>query len=613
MIHPRPIRRLHPPLVAALLGLLVTSTAPSSAADYPFFKDNYRGDPDTVLATFQGQPVSEQDLYLFLLLNHFPLPALAKGWDSPRWAPVQDERRQELIRALEYTATVRLLGADELPNVSPVIGLLAIRNALYPAYALVWTDEVVAPKVEIYPEDIAFYIREHTQQFFVPERLQFYWAFFPSPLKDPPERRREVREAAERIRQDLVNAGVSLVTVAADYPPTTTLVPTDLLYTAPVGSNYLDPLVETAIRDGLVRQISPVTESKDGFHLVELRGRLPPIPRPEEDIRQEARQRLFTEFLPEQFVHRLAQVRRVVHPVDRTSLWPFLAENTVLLDIGRTDVTKGNFRALFPDIAANEQTIDIDRIRAKSQEFIDGEVIAQDVEKHVLDSDSLLLRSRPAAEAIVGFDAWQRRIAREFQTPSDERIQSLWNEKRNVIFPPYSRHYYRLTATLTPLADTVSPQEQGRRMGELLSALQQFRTEAVEILSAYLTSSPPGEPLDSALILTRWQRHFGRSYQIAHEDLGFRVAQQPGPFPGPLFDVPPLAVGEASTPRFEQPGVLALYFVVQERQRETPPPAEIRRLVIEHEKQLRLAEEANRMLDAAVREGQFTFAPALKP
>lgn len=625
MIPAMPLTRVRFPLhalprrglfaVAAMIWAMVgLGSIAAAAPDYPFFNDSYRGDPNVVFATLDGVPITEQDLYLFLLLSRAPNPNLARRWDSPAWEPAREERRSELSRAVRYMASVLLLGKDQESGASPYVEFLSIRSLMYPVFTLVWTDEIVGPEVKIFPEDVAYYARRHRDQFYLPERLQFYWAQFPSPIQDPAEERREVRERAERIRQELIGSGASLSSVAADHPPTTTLPFDGLLFTMPVGSAEIDPLVESAVRNGQVRQIGPVVETRDGFNLVELRARLPPLAHPEEKIDQEARKHLYVELLPQQFDHRLEELRLAVHPVDRTSLWPFLGDDTVLLDIGRTDLTKEDFRSLYPEFGNAETKVDVRALRAKALDFINGEIVAQNVETHFLDTEPLIRNARPMAGAIVGVGDWYRNLVAEFTPPPPEELRSIWEKSGSLIYPPEERHYYRLAATLTTSDNALPEQEQQQKIADLKEAMGQFGLEARDIMTAYrATASGKDAAIPSQSILTRWQQRFGRNYATKEKDLGFRAASPLNPFPSPELELPPVIVADMSTPRFEQPGELAMYFVVQVRARPTPSSKDIERLVTEYLRQRRAADEVERVFQSAVDDGRFEWAPALKP
>ncbi len=587
-----------------------------SAPDYPFFREDYRGDPDRELAFLRGVAITERDLYLFLLMAGLPHPDLAKEWKNQKWSVVAEQRNDEIRRATEYLATLSVLGNRIHPDVSPYLERLMVRKNLFPVYSMVWTDRVVVPGVKVYSEDVLHYIRKNPDRFYLPDRLQFYWAFFPSSPLDSPDRRLAVREKVQGILNRLRESGASLATVAADYAPSTTLKSEAGLFTVTAGASQIDPLVETAVREGRVRQVRNIIETREGFNLVELRARIQSSSWPDRDVQAEADKHLFLEFLPEQYDHRLENLRRTLHPVDRTTLWPFLAEDTILLDVGRTDVTKQDFRELYPAISADDRTLDIATVQAAASEFIRFELVAQDVENQLLDLDENLKRSRPFAQSLLGVTVWAKRFADTFETPTSDAIQEYWQENRSRIYPAQALHYYRLSASLLPSMDTLPDSDQREQIERLYNSLVEFQEETQEVLSAYSPSPiSANRGIDTAPILTRWNRRFGQAFSTTFEDLGFRTLENSAAeeFPTPYLELPALSPGEVSAPRYEPTEKLAMYFVTETQDRPDPTSEQIHRLTIEAMKRERMAKLAHEAFRSVVRTGQFRWAPGTGP
>lgn len=578
----------------------------------PFLSSAYRGDPEVELAFLGDMPITEHDVFLFRVMARVSDPDLAEGWRQSSHPVVFSERRAQLRRAVEQMATLYLQRDSAEPSLSPYQRFLALRWTMYPAYVCVWMDEQVAAELKIHPEDILFYIRRNQADFTLPERYEFYWAYIPSPEEDKPDARRRRRQEAEQLLERWREGKELAPVVVADHPPSTTLVARDHLYSVERNSGGMDPLIEAALRQLRDGEISSIIETRDGFHLVKLHARHAASLRPEADIQRDARRTLYLQFLPQQGDYLLSQLRRKVHPVDRSALWSFLAPDTIMLDIGRTDVTRDDFIAIFPDLFAGESRPDTRRIRERAAEFIDWELIAQNIETLLLDDHSMIRSARPWADTLLAHTHARRLPAPEEPVLTQEEINTLWNRHREEIHPSLERRYFKLSVSLRGPSDSSTADNPAWKNGDLLEQLEQFRVQASELLQIYRTTAN-NAPLDPNPVLSRWKSAVRSAATRQAEDLGFRAIRAPGPLTDPTRELPVLAIGEISSPRYESPGIMAMYFAVDARPRPQPSAAQRAKWVRRYVHDTRLARDDTAVFQQALQSGHFRWSPLLAP
>jgi hypothetical protein len=578
----------------------------------PFLSTSYRGDGEVELARLGDMPITERDVFLFRLLTRAPDPDLAAGWQNCPSPLVCAERRAQLRRAVQDMAMVYLQQSDIEPPLSPYQMFLARRWMMYPVYVCVWMDEVVAAELKIHPEDIQYYIRRNQAEFTLPARYEFFWASIPSPEEDKPDLRRGRRQEAEELLQRWRADKEITAIVTSDYPPSTTLVARNALYSTTRNSGVMDPLIETALRQLRDGEISPIIETRDGFHLVKLHAHYAASLRPEAEIQSDARKTLFLQFLPQQGDHLLSRLRHKVHPVDRSALWSFLAPETIMLDIGRTDVTRDDFTAIFPELFPADAPPDSQRIRARAAELIDWELIAQNVELLLLDNHVMIRSAQPWADALVSHTRARLLPAPEDSALSEGEISALWNRHREEIHPSIERRYYKLSVSLRGAGDSPNRPEAFHANDDLFDQFDQFRKQASELLQIYRAAAN-GAALDANPVLSRWRSAVRSTAPRQAEDLGFRTVRAPGPLTDPTRELPLLKIGEISAPRYESPGIMAMYFAVDSRPRPEPPAAHRARMVRHYVHETRLAEQCKAAFEEALNSGEFRWSLPLAP
>ncbi len=603
--------------LAALAAACLWAAAFALAAAQPYVASDYRGDPESVLAWINEEPVTEADLYLFLLMMRHPAPDFPRNWRDRAPAAASAPLRARIREAVELYAQMKLIAAREAAPASPFVESLARRWILYPVYALVWTDEVVDSYVQVLPEDITYYIQRNPAEFSSSARTQFYWAWFSARLDEGPDARSDARARAEALLLDLRRGGVtSLGTLAQDYPPSTTLRAENGLYTIFHEEGMIDPLIEAALRLNPVGQISEVVETRDGFHLVEPRVKVPASLRPREEIESEARRALQRHFLPLQYNYLLDRLARGKHPVSRIELWPFLAEDTVLLAIGPYLLTKGEFRETFLALLGQGggESAGIAALREISSQVVSLELVAQDVEARSLTLSPPLASGFPLAETLLrAHRALSAAKASEI-TLSDEELDAAWEQWRDSIRGRVERHYFRLEASLKSKGGILPAAEEQRTVFEkILRDTYELRRAASEAMRGASLLGAPGAPLNENLTLARWDETSEGPYLRRHEDLGFLPVPEPGAIPLFKRNLPLLAPGEVSAPRYEAPGVVALYFVTAERPLPEPSVDERRALVRDFLRIHQPLLEARERLGVMRNEGRFRWDPALEP
>ncbi len=602
-------------LAAAFAAAALPKISHAAQDSQPFFKSDYRGDPKVVLAWVDDQPITETDLYYFLLLARMPNPDFAWGWRAKTEPELAGSQRELIRRGVKLLVLTRMISQQRPPAAAPFTEFTTVRWILYPIYTLLWTDQVVAPEIQITSEDLLYYIRNNEKEFSLPERAQFYWAYFPVRPDAGPEARRGERTLAEQALARLRATNASLAAVAADYPPSTTLqAQTGGLYTIAFDHAQIDPILEAQLRLNPSGQPSGVVETRDGFHILELHARLPATLRPDDEIREEARFILFHRFLPQQFDYRLAELRRKIHPVNRVNLWPFLDEDTVMLDIGPTELNKREFRDLFPQVFTSAATPAIQTLRNLADELVNNELIAQDIETRQLGERPALRDSRSIARSIFATSLVLKDAAGRFTMPSDAELDRLWEVHRAILAPGVERHYYRLGVSLRRKGGLLPPPaDQQRIYRALLKDLRDQYKEFSEVLGGLRAASTTNAPLNADLMLSRWKPGEKELYEKTFSDLGFQTAPAPGPLALPRLDLPALAPGEVSPPRYEEPGVVAMYFVTEERPAPAPPLEQRRQLVADYLRQNQLFGEAQATLEEMRQSGRFHWNPEIRP
>lgn len=597
--------------------LLVSSRGAWAVRDYPFFQNDYDGDPHRVLAVLNGQPITERDIFLFMLMARMPNPDLAEGWESPTWAPVREDRTEVLRQAVELYATSKLLSRFPADTPDFFVDYLATRWHLYPVFSMVWTRSVIAPRIVVAPEDIVYHLRRNEGLYSLPDRFEFAWA---SIAARDSESRSAARQRLEALRGEAFGAGATLDELlaqseSADFRPTTTLQQINGAFVLARGSREIDPLLGDTLSRMHPGELSEVLQTREALHLLQLRAVLPQTLRPAEEVRPEAERFLRHQFRKLFYGLELVELADEFHPVNRVKLWDHIADETPMIVVRDSSVTKGQFKAMFPVIFnRSSPPPNAAYIRDTADELAENELIARDVETRALDDDQLLRDAKPIAEMTARAHRAYRRSLAEYSQPDDETLLAWWKDRRGEIMPDVERHYLKFSASLNRTRFRVGDADSERReIAELHKALSGFQQEAQLILTAQRGTAATGEGLDKEPLILRWEAAVGAPWKRQVEDLGFRPVLRPGPAPIPSPDLPFLPVGTISRPRYETGGTLSVYAVIDERPVAVPPPQAELAAAQSYYKGSILARELRRRLDDLTRDGRFVWDPALAP
>lgn len=290
-------------------------------------------------------------------------------------------------------------------------------------------------------EELRRRYEERRDEYRDPEKLRLQDIFLRSEAaEEAAEQRREVAGRLERLRRDVL-AGADFAALARAHSDSATANGGGWMVLK-AGDQVFPSFAEAAwaLEPG---EVSEVIDTPNGFHLVRLAARIPPLDRPFEDVREfvrqqavrEERARLEARYL-EEVGGDLGLERRYDRLVD-----PMIAPDEPLLRLGERVYT---FQRLTQDLPEPYQSHLYNRSFAKPREMLDsvalGWVLAADARR-------LGLAERPEVARRIEEALREARFESFVEQRIGERVEALPREELREYFEANRQRYQTLATT----------------------------------------------------------------------------------------------------------------------------------------------------------------------
>jgi peptidyl-prolyl cis-trans isomerase C len=236
-----------------------------------------RGPSADAVASFRGGEVTRAELTAAASSRSTTAPTTTPGSPGADW-------RADLAGAL---AVQKLLAPEVSPSDPRVKQKLADARKLILANAL--AAELGWDKLTVTDAEVRAQYDSHPEQYEDPEKIRFQHIFFRAEASDmTPQERALVRTRLENLRKDIA-AGADFGAMAKEYSQSEDA-PSGGWTSVKAGMNVF-PEFMRAIWRLKVDELGPVLDTPNGFHLVKVRDRIPPLDRKFEDVVEFARRR----------------------------------------------------------------------------------------------------------------------------------------------------------------------------------------------------------------------------------------------------------------------------------------------------------------------------------
>jgi hypothetical protein len=371
-------------------------------ADNPALVSHYRGGttPRVVARCAQGE-LTEQDLYLYLVLNRDPQPDLFQRYQQATTAQEREILQHKLEAAIRDWATdMYFASLPEIPRngAGRAFDKLRLRLTLYPVYKLLWTDRYVRPMVVIAQEDINKYYQDHQKQFLPPLTVHVQALF----LRANTENRAAVREQMDRIYNAVLvgdaDGSLTFDDAVRRWSQAPNAAQGGDIPEFSAGNGPSKELEDNAfeVKEGQFR----IFETADGIYLIKGLTPTPRQVRPLKEVSAQIHQELFMNFLQRLYIEETRSLPGNIAPLTLIQMANFFEPHPSSLRLGNFSLTEDAILELFPSLVLPTFKVDLERMNKALAGLLMDEYIARESEEHAYDSDILMLRAVQLAKTI---------------------------------------------------------------------------------------------------------------------------------------------------------------------------------------------------------------------
>ena len=345
----------------------------------PAMMEDYVTPSNTVLAKYKKSSVTDTDLLLFLTVSKDRDPNI-----FPRYLKEQNPRQKTLLRekiqeAIRSYAFVGELAEQASPSREPAeLSSLRIRLASYPAYELVWVEDVLYKKLKITDQDIIAYYQRNQEDYERPASVKLRLMYIPASQVLPELERQKIRMKIDDLYKRAMEGEDFEYLVekySALFPGTARNGILEVLK-----SDTYNRFYEEA-RATKIKEFSPVFQREDGFFFLQCLDKTDPQPIPLSDVRSDIVSALKTRSIRYLYSFEWNQLSRKYHPGFHWYPWEEMKDNFPMIRVQNLTVTKGDFWRLFPDIIGENFTLKEPLIRDKVKEIHQFECIRLEIEQ----------------------------------------------------------------------------------------------------------------------------------------------------------------------------------------------------------------------------------------
>ena len=422
--------------------------------DHPLFRSTYMGSPDKIVARTAYGPVTEQDVWLWIILSDSFSPAYLIEQYNKAKTPSEREKFAELLRGHinDYVFTNQVIPriAADIPPAD--CDLRAYYYGLR-GYEIAYIIRVVAPQVCISMADQVKYMQEHRGEVGDPPRTRVRYILKTTSYDESLEAQSAAENEMSRLRSAILSGETTFADAAranSDAPSAGNGGEIPAYARGEMFSIFQE--YAAALKPG---EVSEVFRGPQGLYMVQLietlPGEEPTLENP--DHVQRIHDKLYPKAVKGQFEFATKQLFRDRHPLPDVTDWDGKHDQDVVGSVGKFRINKCSFWMTFPEIEREELKLDQTRLRDTMSAFLQREAMAQVVREGGFDNDPILQRTREIAANMARRDAFVERQYNALNV-NEEIARKFWSDNPRLFTPLAMKRLVKLSLKSVSLAFT---------------------------------------------------------------------------------------------------------------------------------------------------------------
>jgi len=417
-------------MLFCLLGVLPSIQAQNIQSDCPALKIEYTAPGRAVLARFRDQAVTEEDLLLFLTLSKAGAPNLYNRFQkvqNPKEKAELKEKIKDAIRSYVTTRELSLKYSSEKKH-DKIVNLKK-RMLAYPAYELVWVDQILRSKIRIRDEDIVAYYRRYKEKYERPASVRLRLFYVPAPRVLPELERQKIRQKIEEFRARALEGEdfeYLVKTYSSSFPGTDKKGIMEVYKSETYNRFYEEA---RAIK---INRFSPVFSREHGFFFLQCLDKKDPEVIPLSSVKKEIRQILKARSLRFLYSIELDKLIKKYHPGFHWCPWDEMKNAHILIRIGKLKITKTDFWQLFPEIIGEDFSVNKQDIFENAQTIHRFECIRMEVEKKLKSPIPFIKTAEIIASDLFQATRFLEVRLASLKTVSDEELKEYYDNNPNL-------------------------------------------------------------------------------------------------------------------------------------------------------------------------------------
>lgn len=378
----------------------------------PLLTHLYDGANRTKLAESSRGAVNEEELLLFLLVSGDHRPAIYDDYmnetDAMRKADLQ---KQLQSRINDYYYRLSFSEMDQGPNLTD-FEQKKVDALLCPAVEFVWLDRTIRPRVDVTPNEMRLYYRNHPEEFITPHLVHVRYIFR---RLDPTMSRDEVdaeEKLMDSLREVLEQHPEKFADAARQYSHAPSAVNGGEIAPFAEGE-YFAQFEKVAFGLSIPDEISSIFSNEEGLFLMQLIGHTMPNAIEYDAAQDKVRKSALKQEMTHMARYAMTRLHKEARVENRFSLWNDLRDEDMIARVNERSVTKGDFWRLFPSVIDVMGNPSVPERAYQSKRYIECELMRQDLKDKGLWEDPRLMRAEELARIIVKADRVESRHLRE--------------------------------------------------------------------------------------------------------------------------------------------------------------------------------------------------------
>lgn len=553
-------------LSIALLLLVQVQAFSLGKQSLPIFQDSWLPSATTVIATFDGKQVTEQDLYLWQFISGGD-PFIARDW---REASINSTVRNKLEFAVEDYFKAKLLypvASANLPEQEISVDRAAHLLATWPA-AISYAEFAVRDTVQISENDLRYAYAQNNERFLTPPTMTFLR--YDVSVTDGITLS-EARNRAATLRRE-IQAGKTPEQLFQSYgnwlTPETKLQP---LYEN-VPTNTLDDAAYGLLEKLLPNQVSAPQQRQRSLRLYKLISKSPASQIPFENVREQLTRELFPTQYRQQFALHLVKNKNERYPLNRVSYLQFMEPSMPILRMGDYELSTAEFLAYVAEFPNPEAPKDRkQKLEYRGEEILQGEGLIQELEERGQLVSSYYPTAFSLAQELI---ASNRYLNSSSDDLTEAELDAYIAANRDSLAPPFDYTVWAFSASI-PTTFTGSANELAQAQRSLYQTQSDLIVRARQLLDERASIGTSAAYALPESVMNRLLRTADQAQYLTFKNIGgFTPAEAElslGLLPSQLV------IGQFSGPR-QLGNEMVSYYVAETRPRPAPAVAVLREL-----------------------------------